>query len=94
MSESVIVEKHINASGMYADTETTVAYAPGSKVVAVSVEMLPFLSYWKQPSAALMRKWVDEILKGQGMKRDGARIAHTDGPLNKWRFTYYVKPID
>ncbi|HCB59164.1 MAG TPA: hypothetical protein DEP82_14915 [Arthrobacter bacterium] len=81
---------HVHASGLYADTETTVTWNDGSTVVWVRVRCLPFLVYWVRPDAKLIRKWVDALLAGSGMRRDGARFEHgfvSDG----WSYTYYLK---
>ena len=90
----VMEAKHLNSSGgTYDDTETVIRWAPGSNAVWVTVECLPFLQWWSLPDAGKMRKWVDDLLKDQGVKRDGARVEINGGPLNKWRFLYSVTKL-
>ena len=83
---------HQNASGgTYVDTDTTITWNEGSNVCTVVVKCRPHLQYWSCPDAATLRKWVDALLKDSGMKRDGARYYHNDGPLDQWKYTYYLK---
>lgn len=89
----MITASHLHASGYYTDTETTLTYSPGTNAVNVKITLMPGLSYWSQPSPATLRKWVDALLKGQGVKRVGRRLDHTGGSLANWRITYFVAPI-
>lgn len=86
--------RKMNASGgTYTDTETVLTYSDGGNVVYVRVECMPFLQYWSCPDAKTIRGWVDELLKGKGMKRDGARIEIGGGSVATWNFRYYLKAV-
>lgn len=72
------------------DTETVIKHLKGSKLVRVHVKYLPGMSMWAPPPAAVMRRWVDALLKDQDVKRDGPRMevnAYFDG----WKYNYYLK---
>lgn len=65
--------------------------APGRWMGAtVTVRCLPGWRWWTCPDARELRAIVDGAL-GAGWRRAGARIAHTDGPLSEWRFTYPLR---
>lgn len=65
--------------------------APGRWMGAtVTVRCLPGWRWWTCPDARELRAIVDGALP-PGWRRDGARIAHTDGPLSEWRFTYPLR---
>lgn len=85
---------HLNASSVYTDTETHISYTPGDNCVSVRIDLLPGLAYWSQPSPVQLRRWIDTLLKGQGVKRVGRRLDHTGGSLANWRITYSVAPIE
>jgi len=87
----VIERKFTNSSGYYPDTETVVKWVPGSKTINVIVKCLPGLQWWECPNAETLRRQVDEAIKGQGIKRDGARMYRNDGPMAQWWYVYSVK---
>jgi putative NADPH-quinone reductase len=89
MATFELTKQHASG-GIYVDTETVLTYCDALNRVDVVVNQVPGLLYWSRPTPEIMRKWVDEILKGKGVKRDGARI---EGQAygRAWRFTYPVK---
>lgn len=83
------VATHTYASGgTYTDTETRLEWS--GNCVSVTVSILPGLVYWTCPPAAVIRKWVDELLEGQPLKRDGQRI-ELGSSLKNWYYRYYLK---
>lgn len=81
------------SGGTYTDTETVLTYNDDSKSVDVAVHCMPGLVYWTRPDSPVMRKWVDELLKDKGVKRNGARSERTAWGMASWRFTYWVKAV-
>lgn len=84
------LKKSHASGGTYVDTETVITYEDGATSVDVVINQLPGLAYWGRPQSETVRKWVDELLNGKGVKRAGARIENRPWG-NAWRFTYFVE---